>query len=123
MFFKLACESNQFLFDTREDAALPRYCRYYGALLISKSKMSDHSWVCTKNPKGEENRERKNAKRHEGNLKSKDKPKIDDEAKQLDDKKRSKSPKGRIKKEDEAMIYALEKRRAFVAKWKILKRR
>ena len=116
LFFKLACENNQFPFDAGEDIVLSRHCRYCGASLIRKSKMSDHSWVCSKNPKGEENRERKNAKRRKGNLKSKDEPKIDDEAKQLGCKKRSKRPKGSIKKEDEAMICALEKRRTLAAK-------
>ena len=72
--------------------------------------MNDHSWVCSKNPKGFDNRDRKNAKRRKGNVNSKKEPKTDDEAKQLVDKKRPTRPKGSIKKEDEAMICALEKK-------------
>ena len=98
MFFKLAYEKTQFPFDAGEDLALSRYYRYCEAPLISKSKMTDHALVCGKNPKGEENQERKNATRHKGSLKSKEEPKTDDEAKQLVDKKRSKRPKGSIKK-------------------------
>ena len=90
--------------DAGEDLALSRYCRYCGASLISMSKMTDHPWVCSKNPKGEENRERKNAKRRKGNLKNEERLKFDAKAKEMSNKKSSKRHKENFKKEEQAIL-------------------
>jgi len=35
-------------------------------ILVAKKSRNDHVWTCSKNPKGDENRERKNKKRRKG---------------------------------------------------------